>query len=62
MDRPVPAELETFVEDMNEIEKRDNHVIWKIKGVSCKTTYRIFSKYGNPKFVEDSFVSFSERF
>lgn len=59
MDRPVPETLESFVEEMTEIEKRDNHIIWKIKGIATKTTYRIFSKYGNPKYVEDSFVPFS---
>jgi hypothetical protein len=50
LDRPVPAELESFVEDMNEIEERDKHIIWKTKGIAAKTTYRLFSKYGNPKF------------
>lgn len=50
LDRPVPAELESFVEDMDEIENRDKHIVWKTKGIAAKTTYRLFSKYGNPKF------------
>ncbi len=62
MDKPVPEALESFIEDMDEIEKRDSHIVWKIKGIASKTTYRIFSKYGNPKFVEDSFIPFSKRF
>jgi hypothetical protein len=62
MDKPVPDNLESFVEDMDEIEKRDNHIIWKTKGIATKTTYRIFSKYGNPKFVDDAFLEFSNRF
>ena len=62
MDKPVPDTLESFVEDMDEIEKRDNHIIWKIKGMATKTTYRLFSKYGNHKFVDDQFEPFSKRF
>jgi GTP1/Obg family GTP-binding protein len=33
MDRPLPAQLDSPVEDMNEIEKRDKCTLWKIKGV-----------------------------
>jgi hypothetical protein len=62
LDRPIPDNLESFVEDMDEIERRDNHIIWKIKGIAAKTTYRILSKYGNPKFVDEQFESFSKRF
>lgn len=62
MDRPVPDNLESFIEDMDEIEKRDNHIIWKIKGIAAKTTYRIFSKYGNHKYVEEDKIPFSKRF
>ena len=58
----MPENLESFVEDMDEIEKRDSNIVWKIKGIATKTTYRIFSKYGNHKFVEDKFLSFSKRF
>ena len=62
MDRPVPEALEAFVEDMDEIEKRDNHIIWKIKGIATKTTYRIFSKYGNFRYVDDKYIEFSKYF
>jgi hypothetical protein len=54
IDRPVPPELEAKTEDMHEIEERDKHIIWKTKGIASKTTYRMFSKYGNPKFVDDA--------
>jgi len=50
LDRPVPAELDSFVEDMDEIENRDKNIVWKTKGIAAKVTYRLFSKYGNPKF------------
>lgn len=62
MDRPVPAELELFNEDMSVIEQRDAHIFWKIKGIAAKTTYRIFSKYGNTKFVDEEYEEFSKKF
>ena len=34
MDRPMPPQLDSPVEDMNEIEKRDKHICWKTKGVA----------------------------
>lgn len=62
MDRPVPEALDSFVEDMDTIEQRDKHILWKIKGIATKATYRMFSKYGNSKFVDDHFIDFSKRF
>jgi len=62
MDRPVPPALETPTEDLEEIEKRDKHICWKIKSVSCQTTYRMFSKYGNPKYADDKLADFSQGF
>ena len=62
MDRPVPESLESHTEDMDEIEKRDKHICWKIKGISSQCTYRLFSKYGNPKFSDESLEEFSGAF
>ena len=63
LDRPVPAELESFVEDMEEIQNRDKNIVWKTKGIAAKTTYRLFSKYGNPKFQsKDELTKFCTRF
>lgn len=59
MDRPVPEALDSMTEDMEEIERRDKHICWKIKGVACQTTYRMFSKYGNPKFADEKLEDFS---
>ena len=61
LDRPVPADLESPVEDMTAIEQRDKHVVWKTKGMAAKASYRLFSKYGNPKFVDEKFTDFSKR-
>lgn len=47
---------------MSEIEKRDKHICWKTKGVACQTTYRLFSKYGNPKFADEKLEDFSKAF
>lgn len=62
LDKPVQPELESAIEDMDEIEKRDKHIIWKAKGVAAKVTYRLYSKYGNPKYVEDQDIDFSKAF
>ena len=45
LDNPIPPELEEATEDMEEIADRDKNIHWKIKAISAKTTYRIFSKY-----------------
>ena len=64
MDMPCPPELCSPTEDQFEIEKRDKSIFWKIKGITCKLTYRIFVKYGNPTIVEDKehIVTFSNNF
>jgi hypothetical protein len=53
MDRPVPAAVDSLTEDMDEIERRDKNICWKIKGIAGQMTYRMFSKYGNPKFADE---------
>ena len=62
MDRPLPAELDSATDDMDEIERRDKHICWKTKGIVGQTTYRLFSKYGNPKFSDERFEEFSKAF
>ena len=62
MDRPVPAELDSPTEDMDEIQRRDSHICWKLKGIASQCTYRLFSKYGNPKFSDESLEEFSAAF
>ena len=59
MDRPIPPELESPTEDPEVIEERDKHLIWKVRGIATKTTYRLFSKFGNPTYVDDNFAEFS---
>lgn len=48
IDMPCPEDLGSKTEDSIEMEKRDKSIYWKIKGITCKLTYRIFVKYGNP--------------
>lgn len=60
LDRPMPAELETFIEEMTEIELRDKHILWEIKGLAARMTYRVFQKYGNPTHVEEEHIDFSK--
>ena len=47
---------------MSEIEARDKNILWKIKTIVAKLTYRLFSKFGNPSHVEDEFIDFSKYF
>ena len=53
LDSSVPPELDSPTEDMDEISTRDKNIHWKIKAISAKITYRIFSKYAQTKFVEE---------
>ena len=45
---------------MEIIEERDKNIYWKIKGIASKTTYRMFSKYGNSVSVADELIDFSK--
>ncbi|CDW76775.1 UNKNOWN [Stylonychia lemnae] len=62
MDRPLPAELESPTEELEVIEEREKNLQWKLKGIAAKTTYRLFSKFGNPKYVDEKFGDFSKKF
>lgn len=61
LDRPVPKELTVVTEDCDLIEDHDKNIHWKLKGITSKAAYRIFSKYGNPKFQEEEDKEFSQR-
>jgi len=37
-------------EDSDTVEELDKNIHWRLKAITSKTAYRIFSKYGNPKF------------
>ena len=54
LDMPVPEGLESATEDVEEIDQRDKHIIWKLKAQTARLTFRLFSKYSNLKFVQDS--------
>ena len=60
MDLELDEELTKKTEDTEEIEKREKNWYWKLKGISARTTHRVISKYGNPKFVEEKNKSFSD--
>ena len=51
LDMPVPDYLQSDTEDPLIIAERDKHIIWKIKSQAARVTYRLFSKYANPKYV-----------
>jgi hypothetical protein len=53
LDNPLPAQLESATEDMDDIAERDKSVHWKIKGISAKITYRIFSKYASTRYLNE---------
>ena len=47
MDLDVPETLGSLTEDMYEIENRDENILWKVKGLAGKLTYRLFSKFSD---------------
>ena len=53
LDLPVPAALNSSTDDADEINRRNKAIYWKIKGITAKTTYRIFVKYSDPSKVEN---------
>lgn len=62
LDQPITGGLDTFSENIEEIATRDKSIQWKIKGIVAKLTYRLFSKFGNPKTSSDNHKEFSKRF
>jgi hypothetical protein len=53
LDQPCPPDLSSPTDDAIEINRREKHIFWKLKGITAKLTYRIFVKYGNPVIVEE---------
>ena len=63
LDRPVPADLDSFTEDVLVLEARDKHIVWKTKGAAARVTEKLYHKYGNPQLlVEESFKDFAKTF
>lgn len=62
MQKPIPNELETPTDDTDEICEREKKFAWKMKSIVSRLTYRIFSKYGNLKFVDEKYEEFSKYF
>jgi hypothetical protein len=52
LDLQLPEKHCSLTEDKDVIEQRDSAMIWKIKAIVGRITYRMFSKYGKTKFVE----------
>ena len=53
LDMDVPGELASFTEDIDEIERRNKTIFWRIKGIAAKTSFSMFLNYGNPEKVEN---------
>ena len=51
LDMPCPPNLSSSTESTIEIDRRNKEIFWKIKGITAKTTYRMFMKYGDSKVV-----------
>ena len=47
LDMPVPPELESPTEDVEEISERDKSILWKLKAQAARITFRLFSRYAN---------------
>ena len=53
LDMETPPALQGTTDDVDEINRREKNIFWKLKGITGKLTYRIFVKYGNPTIVEE---------
>ncbi len=62
LNRPMPAELTTPTNNHEDITERDKHPLWKMKGMAAHILFRVFSKYGNARFVEEADKPFNEMF
>ena len=50
LDMPLPAELESQIDDMDAISQRDKTIQWKIKAQAARITFRMFSRYANTQY------------
>lgn len=57
--KQLPTELTSQTQSAEEIERRDKHPLWKMKGIAMHVLYRIFSKYANEKFCDEADKPFS---
>ena len=48
---PMPENLESPTEDVEEIILRDKTIQWKVKAQAARITFRLFSKHANLKYV-----------
>lgn len=63
LDRPVPPSLDQYSEEVQVLEERDKHIVWKTKGAAARTTEKLYHKYGNPALlVDENFKDFSKIF
>ena len=58
----MPEALVSQTDDMDEISQRDKSIQWKIRGAASKISYRLFSKYGQPKFAAEGDKEFCKFF
>ena len=45
LDQPLPENLESPTEDIDEIVSRDKNIRWKLKAQTARVTFRLFSKF-----------------
>ena len=50
LELPLPEELLSLTEDEAIIQQRKKSKFWQLKKISLEILYRLFQKYGNPKF------------
>lgn len=50
LDRPIPIEMDLHYDatDLHVLEQANKHMIWKLKGIAAKITYRLHLLYGVP--------------
>ena len=53
LDMVCPVGLQTVTEDKSEMDRRENSIFWKVKGIVAKSTYWFIIKYGDASNAED---------
>ena len=54
LDLPIPAVLSSFTDDPDQVQWRNNSIIWKMKGLVSKIVLNLFVKYIQSKKVKNN--------
>ena len=62
LDMQCPPELSSDTKDIDEIDKRNKAKFWKLKGITAKSSYYMFTKYSVPAKIDDWLRPFAKSY